>query len=186
MYRARVLVLERANRRINRIMRMPAGYSKYIDARPNTYLEMHQSVPASNLNGRAPIVPQAKVLGGGSAVNAMVYARGQAKDYDDWDTYLGGNSGWAYEDVLPAFKNIENNARLNDAFHGVGGPLDVTDVSHVSEMTEAFILSGRKKSAFPTIMISMVQSKVALVPCNTRSAATNFAAAFDVMRPRHF
>lgn len=142
MYRARVLVLERANRRINRIMRMPAGYSKYIER--DTYLEMHQSVPASNLNGRAPIVPQAKVLGGGSAVNAMVYARGQAKDYDDWDTYLGGNSGWAYEDVLPAFKNIENNARLNDAFHGVGGPLDVTDVSHVSEMTEAFILSAQE------------------------------------------
>ena len=141
-YKARVLVLERGIRRINWIMRMPAGYSKYIER--DTYLEMHQSVPTPNLNGRAPIVPQAKVLGGGSAVNAMVYARGQAKDYDDWDAYFGGSSGWRYEDVLPAFKKIENNARLNDAFHGVGGPLEVTDVGDISEITEAFILSAQE------------------------------------------
>ena len=123
-------------------MRMPAGYSKYIER--DTYLEMHHSMPSRNLDGRAPIVPQARVLGGGSSVNAMVYMRGQAEDYDDWDTYLGGGSGWRHDDVLPAFKAIENNGRLNDAFHGIGGPLDVTDVGNISAMTEAFILAAQK------------------------------------------
>lgn len=138
---ARVLVLERGTKRLNWIMRMPAGYSKYIES--DKYLEMHQSVLTPTLNGRAPIVPQAKVLGGGSSVNAMVYIRGQAKDYDDWDTYLGGNSGWCYDDILPAFRNVENNARLNDEFHGIGGPLNITDAGNTSPMTEAFILAAQ-------------------------------------------
>ncbi len=142
VYRKRVLLLERGANRINRIMRMPAGYSKYIER--DTYLEMHRSEPAPELDGRGPIVPQAKVLGGGSAVNAMVYMRGQARDYDDWDAYFGGNSGWRYRDVLPAFRNVENNSRLNDAFHGTGGLLDVTDVGHISAMTEAFILAAQE------------------------------------------
>ncbi len=142
LYGARVLLLERGNKRINWIMRLPAGYSKYIER--DTYLEMHQSVPAPELDGRAPIVPQARVLGGGSAVNAMVYMRGQARDYDDWDAYFGGNSGWRYDDVLPVFRSMESNGRLNDAFHGIGGPLDVTDVGNISEMTRAFILAAQR------------------------------------------
>lgn len=139
--KARVLVLERGKETINWIMRMPAGYSKYIES--NKYLEMHQSVPSPKLNGRAPVVPQAKVLGGGSSVNAMVYIRGQATDYDDWDTYLGGNSGWCYNDILPAFRNVENNARLNDEFHGIGGPLDISDVGNISPSSEAFVLAAQ-------------------------------------------
>ena len=141
-FKARVLVLERGSRRINWIMRMPAGYSKYIER--DTYLEMHHSVPTPELNGRAPIVPQANVLGGGSAVNAMVYMRGQARDYDDWDRYFGDNSGWRYDDVLPAFRHIENNGRLNDAYHGINGLLDVTDAGNISEVTEAFIRAAQE------------------------------------------
>ncbi len=53
------------------------------------FLEMHQTAAQPRLGGRAPIVPQAKALGGGSAVNAMVYMRGQREDYDGWDAYLG-------------------------------------------------------------------------------------------------
>lgn len=140
--KARVLILERGTDRINWMLRVPAGYSKYIES--DRYLEMHHSVPSRELNGRAPIVPQARVLGGGSAVNAMVYMRGQAKDYDDWDQYLGGESGWRFEDVLPAFRNVENNGRLNDRYHGIGGPLDVTDVGAISQVTEAFVLAAQE------------------------------------------
>ena len=68
-------------------------------------------VPQPQLEGRSPIVPQAKVLGGGSAVNAMVYIRGQAEDYDSWDEALGG-AGWSYADLLPHFIKQEGNDHL--------------------------------------------------------------------------
>ena len=71
---ARVLLVEAGPRRSSPILGMPAGYMKYL-AR-DTYLTMHRVAPQPQLDGRAPIVPQAKVLGGGSAVNAMVYIRG--------------------------------------------------------------------------------------------------------------
>jgi len=76
----RVLILERGPRETARVMRMPAGYMKYL-ARDD-FLEMHHTVPQPQLGGRGPIVPVARALGGGSAVNAMVYMRGQSDDYD--------------------------------------------------------------------------------------------------------
>ena len=69
------------------LMAMPAGYMKYL-ARDD-FLEMHHTVPQPQLGGRGPIVPVAKALGGGSAVNAMVYMRGQKDDYDGWAAALG-------------------------------------------------------------------------------------------------
>ena len=80
---ARVLLMEAGPRRTSPILALPAGYMKLL-AR-DTYLTMHRMIPQPQLAGRAPIVPQAKVLGGGSAINAMVYIRGQAADYDHWD-----------------------------------------------------------------------------------------------------
>ena len=138
---ARVLLLERGPANYAWLMRMPAGYMKYL-AR-DTFLEMHKAVPQPQLGGRSPIVPQAKVLGGGSSVNAMVYMRGQREDYDSWDAFLGGNSGWSYADMLPAFRGMEGNARLNDVFHGIDGPLQVSDPGHMAEMSQAFVLAAQ-------------------------------------------
>ena len=136
---ARVLLIERGPASYPRLMRMPAGYMKYL-ARDDV-LEMHQTVPQAQLGGRAPIIPQAKVLGGGSAVNAMVYMRGQREDYDGWDDFLGGNSGWSYADMLPHFRGMERNTKLNDEYHGVSGTLWVSDPGFISEMGEAFMLA---------------------------------------------
>ena len=136
---ARVLLIERGPASYPWLMRMPAGYMKYL-ARDDV-LEMHRTVPQEQLGGRAPIVPQARVLGGGSSVNAMVYMRGQHEDYDGWDTFLGGQSGWSYADMLPHFRGMERNTKLNDAYHGVDGPLWVSDPGHISEMGEAFMLA---------------------------------------------
>src|SRR6478736_9585435 len=97
---ARVLLVEAGPRRVSPILAMPAGYMKFL-AR-DTYLTTHQVLPQEQLGGRSPIVPQAKVLGGGSAVNAMVYIRGQAQDYDIWDEELG-HAGCSYNDLLPYF-----------------------------------------------------------------------------------
>ena len=138
---ARVLLLERGPREYARLMRMPAGYLKYL-ARED-FLEMHKTVPQPQLDGRAPIVPQARVLGGGSSVNAMVYMRGQREDYDGWDDFLGGDSGWSYADMLPHFRGMERNTKFNDAWHGIDGRLWVSDPGYTCEMTEAFILAAQ-------------------------------------------
>ena len=136
-----VLLLERGPRRTNPIMAMPAGYMKYLGR--DTFLEMHKSVPQPQLNGRAPTVPVAKVLGGGSAVNAMVYMRGQAEDYDGWAAGLGNAPDWSYEDMLPHFTALEANARFNNRFHGIGGRLRVSEPGYISPTTEQFMLAAQ-------------------------------------------
>jgi choline dehydrogenase-like flavoprotein len=72
------------------------------------------------------IAPRGKVLGGSSAINGLIYIRGQAADFDQWRQL--GNVGWSYEDVLPYFRKAEDNERGADAFHGAGGPLGVSDL----------------------------------------------------------
>jgi choline dehydrogenase len=139
---ARVLLIEAGPRKVSRILAMPAGYMKFL-AR-DTYLTMHKVVPQPQLEGRAPIVPQAKVLGGGSAVNAMVYVRGQAEDYDSWDESLGG-AGWSYEDLLPHFIRQEGNDHLGKPYHGVSGPLKVSHLGQHSAMSRAFVQALQEK-----------------------------------------
>lgn len=136
-----VLLLERGAAATNRLMAMPAGYMKYL-ARDD-FLEMHRTVPQPQLGGRAPTVPVAKVLGGGSAVNAMVYMRGQAEDYDGWAAALGNDGAWSYQDMLPHFTGIEANRRFNDRYHGIGGNLRVSDPGHISPTTEDFLLAAQ-------------------------------------------
>lgn len=85
----------------------------------------YETVPQKGLNGRRGYQPRGRGLGGSSAINAMIYIRGNAWDYDNWARL--GCDGWAYDDVLPYFKRAENNERGADDYHGVGGPLNVTD-----------------------------------------------------------
>jgi len=134
-----VLVIERGPRSTNRVMAMPAGYMKYL-AR-DTFLEMHRTVPQPQLGGRAPIVPVAKALGGGSAVNAMVYMRGQKEDYDGWAAELGNADAWSYADLLPHWTALERNSRFNNRYHGIGGSLRVADPGYISDTTEDFLLA---------------------------------------------
>jgi len=84
-----------------------------------------ETVPQKGLNGRTGFQPRGKGLGGSSAVNAMLYVRGCAWDYDNWDAL--GATGWGYKDVLPVFRRAEGNVRGADAFHGGDGPLSVSD-----------------------------------------------------------
>ena len=101
-----------------------------------------ETVPQPGLNGRRGYQPRGKVLGGSSSINAMIYARGQRRDYDDWAAQ--GNTGWGYDDVLPYFKRAEHNERGADAFHGVGGPLNVMDLRSPNRFAELFIQAGEQ------------------------------------------
>ncbi|MGO4353526.1 GMC family oxidoreductase [Rhizobium sp. RAF36] len=136
-----VLIAERGPSQTAKLMSFPAGYMKYL-ARDD-FLEMHHTVPQPQLGGRGPIVPVAKALGGGSAVNAMVYMRGQKEDYDGWARYLGNGSEWSYADMLPHFTGIEANSRFNNAYHGISGELRVSEPKHISDTTEDFIRAAQ-------------------------------------------
>lgn len=102
----------------------------------------YNTVPQPGLNGRRGYQPRGKVLGGSSSINAMIYARGHAADYDGWAAQ--GNPGWSYADVLPYFKRAEHNERGADALHGQGGPLNVMDLAHPNPFLASFIEAGQQ------------------------------------------
>lgn len=81
---------------------------------------------------------QARVLGGGSSINAQVYIRGTAADYDAWKSDYGC-AGWGYADVLPYFKRAEDNQRLSGDLHGNEGPLKVSDQAYTHPLTYAWL-----------------------------------------------
>lgn len=98
------------------------------------------TVPQPGLNGRRGYQPRGKVLGGSSSINAMIYARGHASDYDRWAAQ--GNPGWSFADVLPYFKRAEHNERGADALHGQGGPLNVMDLRSPNAFLPSFVEAG--------------------------------------------
>ena len=85
----------------------------------------YETVPQAGLNGRRGYQPRGRGLGGSSAINAMLYVRGAAWDYDNWAAL--GCDGWSYADVLPVFKRAEANERGASEYHGGDGPLRVSD-----------------------------------------------------------
>ncbi|MDP6691478.1 MAG: choline dehydrogenase [Alphaproteobacteria bacterium] len=96
-----------------------------------------ETVPQPGLNGRRGYQPRGKVLGGSSAINAMIYTRGHPWDYDHWAEL--GNPGWAFADVLPYFKHSQNQERGGDDHHGTGGPLNVADLRSPNPLARAFV-----------------------------------------------
>jgi choline dehydrogenase-like flavoprotein len=95
-----------------------------------------ETVPQKGLNNRKGYQPRGKVLGGSSALNAMIYIRGHAEDYNEWARL--GNEGWSYDEVLPYFKKSENREAGGDAFHGTGGELNVAPVTTPGSINERF------------------------------------------------
>jgi choline dehydrogenase len=87
--------------------------------------------------------PRGKVLGGSSSINAMVYSRGQARDFDDWAAL--GNPGWGWADVLPIYRRMEDHALGAGPWHGAGGPLRVTDIAgHEHPLTRVYLQAGQE------------------------------------------
>ncbi|GAB5097764.1 GMC family oxidoreductase N-terminal domain-containing protein [Caballeronia sp. HLA56] len=138
---ARVLLVEAGARDRNPLIHMPAGFVKLLTNRD--YMTFHRSAEHSHLNGRQPSIPQGRVLGGGSSVNAMVYIRGQQRDYDDWVSITGDES-WRYQSLLPHFMRLEGNSTFNNAAHGVDGPLKVSDGANLSDVSRAFVLAAQQ------------------------------------------
>jgi choline dehydrogenase len=118
------------------LIHAPAGVVAMVPRKINNYA--YETVPQPGLNGRRGYQPRGKTLGGSSSINAMLYVRGCAWDYDNWAAQ--GNPGWSYPDVLPLFKRAENNEDFGgDDFHGSGGPLNVCYPRHASPINQMFI-----------------------------------------------
>lgn len=98
--------------------------------------------PQPGLRGRKGYQPRGKVLGGSSAVNAMVYIRGHRSDYDHWAAL--GNTGWSYAEVLPYFKKSEHNETFNNEFHGQGGPLNVSNLRTDNPVHQMYLEAARQ------------------------------------------
>lgn len=118
-----VLLLEAGGKDKNLFIHMPAGYSQLVPER-NDQNYGFETEADPNLGGRQMYWPRGRGWGGSSSINAMVYTRGNAYDYDHWSQL--GNAGWSYESVLPYFKRAEDFSGDGDEeYHGTGGPLSV-------------------------------------------------------------
>jgi len=101
-----------------------------------------ETVPQTGLNGRRGYQPRGRGLGGSSAINAMLYLRGNKWDYDNWAA--NGCPGWSHDEVLPWFKHSETNARGADAWHGGEGPLHVSDQCDPHPGSIEFVEAARR------------------------------------------
>ncbi len=133
--RCTVLLLEAGPRDTDRWIHVPLGYGKLFARTDINWA--YESEPEAALNGRRIFTPRGKVLGGSSSINGLVYIRGQREDFDGW-----GIPGWGFDDLLPYFRKSENQSRGADAWHGIGGPLEVGDLPDRHELCDAFIASA--------------------------------------------
>jgi len=135
----KVLLLEAGGSDKALFVRMPAGIARLGTPR---FGWMYDTAPQAAMKGRRMYWPRGKLIGGSSSVNAMVYMRGQAADYDLWRQL--GNAGWSYADVLPYFKKAEHNERLHDEFHGREGPLNVADRPYTNPLSHVFVAAAQQ------------------------------------------
>ncbi len=136
----KVLLLEAGGSDRHPYFHMPAGFAKMTKGIASWGWS---TVPQRHLNGRVLWYTQAKVIGGGSSINAQVYARGNAADYDAWAAEEGC-TGWSYREVLPYFRRAEDNQRFVDEYHGYGGPLGVSCPVNPLPISEAFLRAAQE------------------------------------------
>lgn len=138
-----VCLIEAGGKGKSIFVRAPAGVVAMMPGRhPRINNWAFQTVPQPGLNGRRGYQPRGKALGGSSAINAMLYVRGQKEDYDGWANL--GCEGWSFDEVLPYFLKAENNVRGDDNYHASSGPLSVNEQQSPSEITEAFVEAAQR------------------------------------------
>jgi choline dehydrogenase-like flavoprotein len=139
----RVLLLEAGPDPDAEEIRIPAAYSRLFQSR---YDWNFVTLPQERADRRAVYWPRGRVLGGSSALNAMIYIRGNRIDYDAWRDEFGC-TGWGYRELLPYFLRAEDNSRGASPYHGAGGPLAVQDLRYKSEHGQHFIASASRRGA---------------------------------------
>lgn len=132
---ATVLLLEAGPRDTDPYIHMPVGFFKMTGG---SLTWGYETAPLKHADNRVAVYPQARVLGGGSSINAEIYTRGCPEDYDDWASQYGCK-GWAWKDLKQYFLKSEGNNRLGGAEHGVDGPLAVSDQVNPNPVSLAYV-----------------------------------------------
>ncbi len=150
---ATVCLLEAGGRGDGILIRAPAAVVAMLPGHGRINNWAFETVPQPGLKGRRGYQPRGRVLGGSSAINAMLYIRGHRSDYDHWADL--GNDGWDWASVLPYFRRAENNQRGGDDVHGDRGPLQVSDQKSPRPISHAFVeaaeqLQYRRRADFNT------------------------------------
>lgn len=135
-----VLLLEAGGQDRHYLFHWPAGFARMTKGIASWGWS---TVPQRHMQDRVLWYTQAKVIGGGSTINAQVYTRGNALDYDAWRDEAGCE-GWGYRDILPYFKRAEGNERFNDDYHGSDGPLGVAMPRGALPICDAFIRAAQE------------------------------------------
>jgi choline dehydrogenase len=158
----------------------PLGYGKTFYDRSLNWA--YQAEPDPGLAGRSDYWPRGKVLGGSSSINAMVWVRGAAADFDDWAGE--GNPGWSYADCLPFFKAIEDNEAGEDSWRGRGGPLSVRDVAdRLHPLARRFLEAGRQAGfAYNSDFNGAAQEGIGVYQINVKNG-WRMSAAKAFLRP---
>ena len=134
-----VLIVEAGGSDSNFLFRWPAGFAKMTKGIASWGWS---TVPQKHMDNRVLWYTQAKVLGGGSTINAQVYTRGNGKDYDAWADE--GCEGWSFREILPYFKRAEGNERFDNDYHGSEGPLGVSTPRGALPIADAFIRAAQQ------------------------------------------
>ena len=140
---AKVLLLEAGPKDTDPYIHMPVGFFKMTSG-PLTW--GLKTAPMRHANNREMVYPQARVLGGGSSINAEVYTRGCPEDYDGWADEMGCK-GWSAKDLQPYFIRSEGNTKFGGANHGIDGPLGVSD--NVPNRVSAAYVQGCMELGMP-------------------------------------
>jgi choline dehydrogenase-like flavoprotein len=139
----RVCLIEAGGRGDSWLVRTPAGALTMVPGWGKINNWAFHTVPQAGMNGRRGYQPRGRCLGGSSAINAMLYVRGQRQDYDHWADL--GNEGWDWDSVLPYFKRAESNVWGEDEHHGAQGPLQVSDQRNPRPVTRAFLAAAHNQ-----------------------------------------
>lgn len=135
-----VIVIEFGGTDMGPLIQMPSALS--IPLNMSLYDWGFASEPEPHLGGRVLATPRGKVIGGSSSINGMVYVRGHAHDFDHWADQ--GAAGWAFADVLPYFKRMEDSDGGEEGWRGHGGPLHVQRGTRKNPLYGAFVEAGRQ------------------------------------------
>ena len=136
----RVLLLEAGGATHGFWVRLPVGYFRTINDK--RYSWQFPLEPQASTAGRPMVWPRGRVLGGSSAINGLLYIRGQRQDFDDWSAL--GASGWGYQDLLPYFKRSERYQGGESEFHGGSGELGVSDLRNDHPYCEAWLAAAEQ------------------------------------------
>jgi len=141
-----VALLEAGGHNDKLLVNMPAGASQIFNNKnPSNWA--FETTPQAEMGGRKLFQPRGRGWGGSSSINAMVYIRGHARDYDQWRQM--GLNGWGYADVLPYFKRAQHNERGGDAWNGEGGPLHTSPAPAGFPLQRVFIHAA-EQAGYPT------------------------------------